>query len=261
MFLFAHQDDEIGVLSEIELTIARGERAVCIYLTNGNWNGADPETRNRESLRVLCSLGVDAEDIHFPGTSSSISDGNLAQSMKHAYGLLYSLLEALGGFGRIVTHAWEGGHQDHDAAHVLGVVAAADFGVLAGSRQFALYRFVEGSALPYRVFVPIGPNGPVTTTGIPLRRRLRYLGNFCIYRSQWRAMLGLVPFIAWDYATGGGQKLQPLSTARILERPHCGRLLYERRHRLSYEEMRAAVTDFLAWSARTPRTRESGTNL
>ena len=37
-------------------------------------------------------------------------------------------------------HAWEGGHQDHDAVHIVGVRSAQRCGVLASSRQFPLYR-------------------------------------------------------------------------------------------------------------------------
>lgn len=245
IFLFAHQDDEIGVMHVLATLAANGRRVLCLYLTNGAFRGNSPQRRNKESLRVLAGLGVGADAVRFIGTELDIPDGALAQHLVRADAAILACLAEVGSIERIIMHAYEGGHQDHDAAHVLGIRAAQRSGTLASARQFTLYRATALPFLPHVMFRPLAANGPVEETPIPVVERLRFLLHCLSYRSQPLALLGLLPLMAIDYLFSGRQKLQPVAMARLVERPHPGALLYERRNRAIFADVNAATTAFL----------------
>jgi LmbE family N-acetylglucosaminyl deacetylase len=236
LFLFAHQDDEMGVFGEIEATIARGEQVACAYLTDGTAGRYDPAIRNRESTSALAALGVAAGRLNFIGTDLAIPDGRLVEHLDAAFDAVQSLARQLGTVNRIVMHAWEGGHQDHDAVHLIGVALAQSIDLVEASQQFPLYRRRPGSPLPFVMFQPIAANGVVVLRPVPLPARLRYLKILVGYPSQRKTMLGLGPMIIWHYLTDGAQQLQPVSIARASAAPHGGKLLYEIRSKLSWSE-------------------------
>jgi LmbE family N-acetylglucosaminyl deacetylase len=242
LFLLPHQDDEFGVFHALEDIIARGHRPVCAFLTEGSGR---PGRRDGESQRVLLSLGVAPQDIHFPGTRLAVPDGNLASHLNALFDNLNDLVAPLGPISAIYVPAWEGGHQDHDAAHALGVVFAARQNQLAALRQFPLYNSDRCRFWPYRVLSIIPNNGMPETTLIPISRRLRYLRLCLRYRSQAKTFLGLLPFITAHYALRGFRQLQPVDPRRLRERPHKGPLLYERRNRARFEELKESLDKFI----------------
>lgn len=227
----------MGVFHEIERSLARGEAVHCLYLTSGAWGRVRPEERNAESAGVLTKLGVPRENIFFPGTSQGIPDGRLADHIPAAWAELDRLLDALVPVGRLVTLAWEGGHQDHDAANWLTWKQAEKRGILKESRQFPLYRAARTRVLPYVVARPLPSAGAVEEEKIPLGRRLAYLRLCLSYATQRKTMLGLLPFLAIDYLISGRQKLLPLGVPQPDRRPHPGALLYERRKRFRFEDL------------------------
>jgi LmbE family N-acetylglucosaminyl deacetylase len=245
-FLLAHQDDELGCLPEIDRVLQSGGRAVCIFLTDGAGRGSDADRRNRESLKALARLGVATGDIRFLGSELKIADGALIEHLHEVAAAVHAVLADAAPVRRIVVHAWEGGHPDHDAAHLLGVGAAVSLGILGGSRQFPLYRAARRGPLPYVGLQPLAANGPVEGGTFARPRGLAYLRMAFGYRSQRRAVLALLPFLAWRYLWRPGQQLQPLTLARTTERPHAGRLLYERMGRMSYGHLRARADAYLA---------------
>jgi hypothetical protein len=143
-------------------------------------------------------------------------------------------------------HAYEGGHQDHDAAHILGVRAAQRSGTLQQSRQFTLYRASQVPLLPFAMFRPLPANGAVEQIPLTVRERVRYLYLCTLYRSQVRTLLGLWPMIAMEYMLHGMQLLQPVSIARLVQRPHEGPLLYEQRRRGSFVAFERAARSLAA---------------
>jgi len=244
-FLLAHQDDELGCLPEIDRVLHTGGRALCIFLTDGAGQGSDTGRRNGESLRALSRLGVPPADILFLGTSLRIADGTLIDHLHEVDCALAPILAGAAPVSRIVVHAWEGGHQDHDAAHLLGVGAATRLGILGASRQFPLYRAARCGPLPYVGLMALTANGPIDANTFSRMRGLTYLRTAFGYRSQRRALLALLPFLAWRYALQPRQQLQPLPRARTAQRPHAGRLLYERMGRMTYAYLRDRAEAYL----------------
>jgi hypothetical protein len=144
----------------------------------------------------------------------------------------------------IYCPAWEGGHQDHDATHVIALTYAMHNAPNCASiKQFSLY---HGKGLPgpfFWVHKPLTENGPVTKvrsdnvfTSIMLSRR---------YPSQWKTWIGLTPFFAMGLLFSRSFLFQEVDKKRIHERPHAGSLLYERRFHVPYDEVRQYVDGFI----------------
>ena len=139
LFLFAHQDDEYGIFPVLEQLAARGEPLAVAYLTSGTLDGRTSAQRNAESVRVLTQLGLTPAQIHFPGADLNLPDGQLYQHVQQACEGVQDLLGDGPPPTRIFTPAWEGGHQDHDATHIVACYLARKFSCLEASRQSPLY--------------------------------------------------------------------------------------------------------------------------
>ena len=247
LFLFAHQDDEFGVFQVIEDCLRQGMRVRCAYLTHGA-NGS-AATRNAESLAVLDQLGVARDDIFFAGDQLGIRDAWLSRHMPAAGAWLAHWMAAAGGPGNVALvclPAWEGGHHDHDALHVLGLHTAQRLGLAGSVRQYALYNAFRCPGPFFRVMSPLAANGVVEASPMGWGARWRYLRH-CVagYPSQRVTWIGLAPFVALHYLFNGRQLLQPASLARLAERPHAGPLYYERRRFYTYEELRNDIQQWL----------------
>lgn len=244
LVMLAHQDDELGILSEIEASLARGDRVVCAYMTSGAWAGVSAEQRNGESRAALTALGVPPGDIRFVGGEEGIGDGRLVEQLDTALAAVMRIVEEIGKVDRIFLHAWEGGHQDHDAVHLVGLALARQLGLVAETRQFPLYRSpgVEGR-IAFKA--PLTANGPVERHRIPVSARVRYLLSLRHYPSQLRVMAQLAPRFLWDFIVDGCQKLQPVSERRVKERPNEGTMLYEQWGLYTYDRFRQAATRFV----------------
>ncbi len=249
LFLFAHQDDEFGVFQRILDCRARGLRVACAYLTDGRTASASAEQRNRESLAVLASLGVDAQDVYFAGLELGIGDAQLPLHLEAAAGWIRRWLERYPLVDSLHVTAWEGGHHDHDALHALAVTLADARGLLARTRQFSLYQACGLPGPLFRVLAPLPENGPAQALPIPWRARLRHLRACLSYPSQRTTWIGLFPFVALHYLLRGVEQLQPVATARLAERPHPGALYYEKRQFFTWPQLAAALA---AWRALTP---------
>lgn len=229
VFLMAHQDDEFGVFWEIHNLISKHEKVIVVYLTSGSLTGKLNERRNGESIKVLKTLGVSENNVYFLGSDLQIPDGALIEHAQQAYRALKLLIDKIGNPQRFYVLAWEGGHQDHDAAHILGALMAKQYGVVDQSYQFPLY---TGEKLPFsffKLFSPLKENGSVIRHIIPWRLRVQFIKYCFYYQSQKKAWLGLFPFFLFHYLFSGSQYLQKITLDRIFQSPHSGRLLYERR--------------------------------
>ncbi|OON60747.1 PIG-L family deacetylase [Massilia sp. KIM] len=257
VFLFAHQDDEFGVLQRIRNYRRRGLRVACAYLTDGQTAQASAAVRNAESLAVLAGLGVGPADVAFAGQACGIGDARLPLHLDAAAAWLRAWLDGLGEIEALYLPAWEGGHHDHDALHALGVRIAAARGLLGRARQFPLY---QAAGLPgplFRVLAPLPENGPAEALRLPWGDRLRNLRCCLSYPSQRVTWLGLFPFVLLHTLARGVERVQAVDPARLAERPHAGPLYYEKRQFFTWERLRALLDSWhAAWPA-SPADKES----
>lgn len=245
LFLFAHPDDEFGCFEAIRSTAARGDRAICVYLTDGAYGGQPVAPRMRESISVLGRLGVDAADVHFLGVEHGIGDGSLPQHIDAAYLQLMVIMAAHAIPDHVYSTAWEGGHQDHDATFLVARTFTREKAPGARFLQFSLYNG-RGLAGPlFRVMSALPGQGPITELPITWRQRLTYLRLCMAYPSQWKTWLGLLPFVALTLFFRGTYLVQEAAQG-LLRRPHEGALLYERRGSMTWETFSRDCSAFMA---------------
>ena len=237
VFVFAHQDDELATASRIRHARAGGEEVTCVYLTDGASRVAS-DIRDAESRRVLESL--DVHDVRFLGSRERIPDGALPEHLDRALELVEGEIEAV---DEVVTLAWEGGHQDHDAAHLVAAVFAARRGVRCV--EMPLY---NGHRMPgpfFRVQHPIG--GGWRVRRISLREKLANALLARHYRSQRSTWLALLPLALLAPAR---ELTRDVDLARAEAPPHRGALLYERRFRYPWPRFESFARPFLRRSGR-----------
>lgn len=243
LFLLAHPDDEYFFAPRIRQAVQAGDNVYCIYTTDGTWYGVEPEVRIRESTMALRRLGVPEEHLFFIGVELGIKDG-------YSYLRLDQLYEAVCQTTRnlkvdeIHVLAWEGGHPDHDAGHLVGMALARNHGIervyeCAGYNSYRLPpRF-------FRVMKCVPRQGAMTTLRFGIREGLWYYSLCFCYRSQWKTFLGLSPgsFLRWVVSRRHVQRRVEGIDYTI--RPHHGPLFYETRFGVSFDQFRVATADFV----------------
>jgi LmbE family N-acetylglucosaminyl deacetylase len=229
LFVFAHQDDELAAARSI-----RANRDVaCVYLTDGA-SRVPAERRNAESLAALAELGVPAAQVAF---LSIAHDGELVEHLDEALAALESRFADLPVTG-VGLLAWEGGHQDHDAAHLVGLAFAQRRGVDAF--EHPLYSS-EGKF--FRVLKPVGDGW--FSARIPRRDAWRILRLVRHYRSQRSTWAALLPEASLRLLLFGRTHVRAADPRRLFAAPHRGRLLYERRFHVPYARFRSAARPFV----------------
>ena len=174
VFIFAHQDDEFGVYAELVRLIKNGTKVIVVYLTSGSLDGKPRPDRESESLNVLRDIGVMKENIFFLGTDFHIPDGRLYEYLDTIYPQMLDLLSPMDKITSLYFLSWEGGHQDHDATHIIGLALAKELKILDNAFQFTLY---SGHKLPwilFKLFSPLASNGQAITYKISFYLRLKY---------------------------------------------------------------------------------------
>jgi len=264
LVLLAHQDDEIAFAPIIALAREQGRHVRVVYLTNGGARSQTPALRAAESARALVTLGVPQSEIRFLGTDLSIPDGELFRHFPAAYAALRHDCRGIREIGVLLTLAWEGGHPDHDAVHVLAMKLARECGASDRTWQVPFYRAADQGPPFFSMFAPLTCNGPVKAIPAARKSALLRIRMIRFYPSQWRALAGLGPAILWHALIGTPAKVQKVQVGRTLARPTPGPLLYERRNRISFAEFAEHANSFLGpsdpggstWTQRRPQQSE-----
>ncbi len=194
LFVFAHQDDEVGAASRIAWERTRNAEVWCVYLTDGA-RSTPAVVRDAESLAVLTRLGVVRSHVVAIGDAAGrIPDGELMTQLDRAGAALRLWIEQTGiVFDRLYTLDWEGGHPDHDAACAVALAVAPDAGI-RDVFSFPMYNGFRRRRGWFRVASPVPAPGT-----LDIRRRMSFreaLGIArCVfaYPSQRRTWLGLGP--------------------------------------------------------------------
>lgn len=235
VFIFAHQDDEIGALTRVRWEVLRGTRVWCCFLTDGA-SAVPAAVRDAESCATLQRAGVDRTRIAFVGGEDRVPDGALCEHAERALREALAWARAIPNAARVYTLDWEGGHADHDAAHVISIALAQELGVREVF-AYALYNGWRRRPGWFRVtsFVP--------APGEVLRRRLRLwealapVRAIFAYPSQRRTWIGLGPGLLVRALWYRQERIRRVAVQRVSERPHAGGLLYETMFRVPAERV------------------------
>lgn len=246
--LFPHPDDECAVFPWLQAAVRDGRDIHCIWVTDGGFGGQDIERRNRESVGVLSRLGLEITAMHFVGACWNIGDGELYRRLDEVVPRLLEKFGRLAETAELVIPAWEGGHQDHDAAHLAGLALASD---TTHVRQYSLYQG-QGLRGPwFKVLTPLPENGRQDWIETTLLERIGHACRCLSYRSQWRSFVGLLPFYLLRMLRRDAFVLQPVDPGRTADRPHQGLLLYERRGGPSWQDFAMRTLRYrMRWPAR-----------
>lgn len=242
LFLLAHPDDELFVRPL--LAPAGVARTVVGYLTGGHGPRlADAATRRREATNSLAAAG--ATEGQWWGLEQNVEAGALHRRFADMLAATSAFIAQRGRPRRIITHAWEGGHPDHDAAHLLSLSLANRAGVTAASLAASYYRAPEKGLQPFRVMAPLKANGSPQRIPLSLAAGMAMLASARHYPTQAIPLLGLSPGMAATAIVRRSLFVQSLSDSSAPRRPMSGSLLYERRNGLRFEDFMASLAPSL----------------
>lgn len=251
LFVFAHQDDEIAAAARITHLVRGGATITVVFLTNGEGRNAPCRIRDEESRRVLTLLGVDLARVHFLGSEHSIPDGALHRHLARALALLEA--RVTDPVDEVWCLAWEGGHQDHDASHLIAVAFAAHRGLLDRCFELPLYQGHRLRGPLFQTLAPLRVGAAWTGRRVGIREGLGILSLCRFYRSQRKTWLGLLPTAIVRMLIGQREWIRPVDVSRLASKPHAGLLFYERRFGVTWEEFERHAREFIT-TADVPQT-------
>jgi hypothetical protein len=234
LFLFPHQDDEIGVFHELEYACQQDKNlsVTCVFITDGGIHGF---RRQAESRHVLTKFGIAADNIQFVGANLGVIDSKAPDSIETIVNHLACVIQKTNP-ERVYFPAWEGGHQDHDSIHLATHVACDLTGFVGERLVYPLYTAANAGIGFFSFGRP-----PINCTAVferklTFRQGWRYFLLLLNYPSQWASLIPLSPMIFLMFVVRRrcfiGVSEMSVAPARP---PHDGILLYERRGKYSWE--------------------------
>ena len=245
LFIFAHQDDEYPVTELIKQQIQQNNEVYCVYLTNGEVPASKvtAKHRNKESLKVLQSLEVRKTNILFIGEHLNIEDGKLFLNLEKAYEELQIIFSKIK-LNRILCLSWEGGHQDHDASHLIALALASKLSLLNSTFQYSLYNGYKCRGPLYRVMKPLKTNGKMIYQKLSLLQAIKASLVCWQYTSQKKTWLGLFPEAFLRFLITRKLIIQPVKIETCAKQPHEGTLFYEKRFKIAYANFKKESASF-----------------
>ena len=187
LLVVAHPDDEtIGAGA----LLVRSTDAHIAVVTNGapidrHWWPAGvataeeyAELRREELRRALELAGIGSERVHL----LDVTDGHASQSIAQIARRLAALLDSVNP-DMVLTHAYEGGHLDHDAT-AIAVHAAMAMTSRGHPHEMALYHAGAGEEIDVHAFLP--GTGSCYTASLDDRLRARKSAMLSCYQTQQR---------------------------------------------------------------------------
>ena len=248
VFLLAHYDDEFGIYQEIKDHVIKNMPLHIVYTTSASKDGRGNPKRENESKIALKKLGVNIEkDISFVGKDLFIPDLQLKNNFIPIFKELDKILSDLGEINKIYTLSYEGGHPDHDGINFICSRLVQKYNIENKAWVFPLYSGPGLFGSFFYLFRPLSSNGEVIRKKISWRNSLKFCWLMLGYKSQVKTLIGLFPFYVFHMIFKRSQILQKLNIERVKERPHAGKLLYERRNMDDYEKIRNKMNFFDSW--------------
>ena len=200
LFVFAHQDDEFGIMPKILDLHRQGVDCHLVWMNGGN------ETRNQESRVAMALAGFPATSLEFLRLNGIENPQGFAE---HAAGFQNLLKQEA--FDQVYVPAYEGGHLQHDLVHAAVVRGAQAAGFRGMIYEFGLYHLEHNLPMPFSLLPAPVPTIQMTVNGgtLDLVQRMA-----ACHHSQWPIVYGFVygmsrakkthpeyrPLPAWDYS-------------------------------------------------------------
>jgi LmbE family N-acetylglucosaminyl deacetylase len=236
--LLAHFDDEYCALPLILERQRAGREQIFLYLADYRTDALS-RRRHAETRTLLNRLGLDPERAIHLSRGSGALDGQLYRHLATLLPAVQAAVASHGAVEELVVTAYEGGHMDHDVCALAATLLAPALGH-PPITQFSLY---NGPGLAGPFFFggrPLAENGPTRRLRLGPADWARFMAEVGCFPSQARTWAGLWPAMFTGYAARG-YLVQSLAPGRVRERPHAGRLFYERMFKVPYEAVRASM--------------------
>jgi hypothetical protein len=244
LILLAHNDDEYFITQKIQAESQAGNRLLFMYTTYGSLHGADSQARIEESIRLLSKFKIPKENIISIGFEVGNFDGDSHRNMGKIYDhILLKLQDEK--LDEIVTMAWEGGNHDHDAVHLIGKALAMKYHLEKNFFEFPAY---NGYKLPGHFFNVgrfIPSENPPINKKLSFKEIAYFLPLFLEYKSQKLTFFYLFPMIFYRTVVKRVQPLRLVPQYDYQQRPHGGKLYYERHFKMPFEEFKQGVQAWL----------------
>lgn len=224
LFVMAHHDDELVRIVRIRRLQRLGHEVHAVWLARDHHRTSLGVGR-AESRCAMRLAGVPPGHFHFPPNDLISEPGTYLEQLPLLTEYLTSLLRELRPAG-VFVNAFEGGHIEHDAAHVAAVLAVARGGQSTGVYEFPFYN-AGGSRWPYYQVMTLIERPGASYSDYPSLSELALLarGAAC-FQSQsahlWGALAG-----AHFRLFSRGLPFRTVSDYDYDARPHPGRLNYE----------------------------------
>lgn len=194
--------------------------------------------RDDETRGVLHSLGIADDSIVMLATAAGrIADRQLPARSLEALVSVEAWIEQTGRQPRrLYAPSYEGGHPDHDAAHLIAAAIATKLAIVDDAWHFALYNAYRCRRPLFTTMHQLPSSAPLRPAAMPPQLRWRTAWLCWRYRSQWRTWLGLFPGAFYARVIAQRECVVRFDQARLTMRPHEGELLYERMFGTSYDE-------------------------
>ena len=217
LWVFAHQDDEVAAAARMLEQQRRGDEIWCAFLTDGA-KYVPAAVRNAESIAALATVGI--RNVVF----LAHGDGTLHEHVDEALSELDARFAGMT-FDEVGCLAWEGGHHDHDASHLVALAFARARDIDAF--EVPLYNGLGTPGSLFRVLRPIGEGWEIRR--ITFSDALRVLAMIRFYPSQRRTWAALLPGTLLRVLVLRHASVRRAEVARLHRAPHEGAMFYERR--------------------------------
>ena len=237
-FLLAHQDDEIGIFQSI-INENKKNKIFIIYLTKGGETNNQMLLRNKESLNGLKELGVDSKNIFFINDMININEKQLVFKIQKVIKILESNFFQLHYPNVIYSHAWEGGHPDHDSAFLISNYFFKKLNIKFYT--FPMYN-CENLKWPFfNAFVPVKKNGRILKKKYSKKNYIKLFKFMMSYKSQFFSLLGLYPFLLLRIFLFKTYFIQTSSKTKKISKPHNNKIMYEQRKIMTWMKFNSTI--------------------
>lgn len=232
LVVLAHHDDEVFIMPYL--------RAKKIKDPSFLFISSDPQRLN-ESERAITFMGFENSSIH----TLEVGDGKALNSLHEIFKSIHNLImnEKI---DTIITHAFEGGHPDHDSVAIVSN-KLFQIGLIRHLIQLPFYHS-EGLRQPFfkvmKLTIDHFQNSK--TFSLTLSDSLKTIASIIYYKSQLKSFLGLFPGIFYQLVFNR-KNLHYVENINLmsLNRPHEGVLLSEARFKIPWDIQREEFKRFL----------------
>lgn len=241
LFIFAHCDDDVIPYHFIKKKVRSGYKTSIYFLTYGSIYENRGKKRKEETLAALNNLITAGLEVHFVGEILNVHDGSLLEHRKAVLDYLARTIENTE-IDYLMTHAWEGGHHDHDACYLI-VRKLLKTKSVKKAYEVPSYNNDHWTKMYFRIARFPRERNDFFIECIPFNDSFETLKQIKYYRTQWKTFLGLLPGLIRALVFHSKIPIAEIKANQPITRPHHGELLYERRFGRKFEEFQTILNE------------------